>query len=60
MTSDVVRFFKETLDIVGKDKAFMLMKTNPKDQEGADLIEVCKMLGLNPEQIAFFEHPVPH
>ena len=53
MTSDVVRFFKETLDKVGQDKAFLLMQTNPGDPEGANLLQVCDALGLRPDQIAF-------
>jgi len=59
MTSDVVRFFKELLDEVGQDKAFLLMHTNPRDQEGANLIEVCNLLGLTPDQIAFSSDRVP-
>jgi len=59
MTSDVIRFFKETLNKVGQDKAFLLMHTNPFDQEGANLIEVCKMLDVKPDQIAFSNQIVP-
>lgn len=59
MTSDVIRFFKKTLDVVGQDKAFMLMHTDPNDQEGANLVEVVKMLGLTPDQIAFSNARVP-
>jgi glycosyltransferase involved in cell wall biosynthesis len=59
MTSDVVKVFKQFLDKVGQDKAFLLMHTDPHDQEGADLFEVCKLLDLNPSQIAFSNQRVP-
>lgn len=59
MTSDVVSFFKQMLDKVGQDKAFLLMHTDPHDQEGANLIEVCNMLGLKPDQVAFSNQRVP-
>lgn len=59
MTSDVIAFFKQMLDKVGQDKAFLLMHTDPHDPEGANLIEVCNMLGLKPDQIAFSNQRVP-
>ena len=59
MTSDVIRFFKGTLDKIGQDKAFLLMHTDPHDQEGANLFEVCKMLQLTPDQISFSNQRVP-
>jgi len=58
-TSDVLLTFKSMLDKVGQDKAFLLMKTDPGDQEGGNLIEVAKMLDLKPEQIAFVPGMVP-
>lgn len=58
-TSDVLLTFKNMLDVVGQDKAFLLMKTDPADQEGGNLTEVAKMLGLEPTQIAFVPGMVP-
>lgn len=52
-TSDVLMTFKNMLNVVGQDKAFLLMKTDPNDQEGGNLIEVAKMLDLQPHQVAF-------
>ena len=59
MTSDVVKTFKMFLDEVGQDKAFLFMHTDPFDREGANLIEVAKMLGLNDTQISFSKNRVP-
>jgi glycosyltransferase involved in cell wall biosynthesis len=53
MTSDVVKVFSYFAKVVGEDKAFLLMQTDPHDQEGADLIAYSQMLGLKPSQIAF-------
>lgn len=59
MTSDVIKVFKMFLDKVGEDKAFLLMHTDPHDPEGANLLEVCKLLGLKPSQVAFSNQRVP-
>jgi glycosyltransferase involved in cell wall biosynthesis len=59
MTSDVVKVFKMFLDEVGKDKAFLLMHTDPNDPEGANLLEVAKMLGLENNQLAFSTQRIP-
>lgn len=59
MTSDVVRFFKEFCDEVGQDKALLFMKCDPHDKEGANLIEVAKMLGLTNEQLYFSNEKLP-
>lgn len=59
MTSDVVKCFKMFVDKVGQDKAFLLMHTDPHDNEGANLIAVAEMLGLNSNQIAFSKERVP-
>ena len=59
MTSDVLKVFKYFLDDVGQDKAFLLMHCDPNDQEGANLLEVGKMLGLTNKQLAFSTNRVP-
>lgn len=59
MTSDVVRFFKETLDAVGEDKVFMFMHTDPRDPEGANLLALCDKLGLTPDNITFNPSRIP-
>lgn len=59
MTADVILSFKKLLDRVGKDKAFLFMHTNPKDEEGPDLVAVTEMLGLDPTQIRFSTQGLP-
>lgn len=46
MSGSIVWWFKEFLDIVGHDKAFLLMHTDPKDPNGQDLIAIADELGL--------------
>lgn len=53
MTSDVPKVFKMLADKVGQDKVFLFMHTDPHDQEGADLIEVSRMLGIRNDQLCF-------
>lgn len=53
MTSTCVEAFGEFAKIVGRDKVFFLMHSDPKDQEGADLYKVCERLEIANEQIAF-------
>ena len=59
MTSDIIKTFKLFLDEVGQDKAFLLLHCDPHDPEGANLIEVVKMLGLTPDQVAFSNSRLP-
>jgi len=59
MTSDVVKIFKQFLEKVGKDKAFLLMHTDPHDKEGANLIEVAKLLELDNTQVSFSVARIP-
>jgi len=59
MTSDVLKTFKMFLDEVGQDKAFLFMHTDPFDREGANLIEVAKMLELTENQISFSKNRIP-
>jgi len=42
----LIFWFKEFLDKVGKDKAFLLMHTDPKDPHGQDLTKIMEYLGL--------------
>ena len=47
MSGSVIWWFKEFLDKVGEDKAFLLMHTDPKDPHGQDLIAIAEELGLS-------------
>jgi len=49
LSGSVVWWYKEFLDKVGHDKAFLLMHTDPKDPNGQDLEEIAKELGLTKE-----------
>jgi len=60
MTSDVVKVFKMFMDETNShDKSFLLMHTDPFDREGANLIEVAKMLGVLPHQLSFSSNRLP-
>lgn len=56
---DIMASFKVLLDEVGKDKAALMMHTNPKDQEGQDLISVSRVLGIESNMIFSTENVDP-
>lgn len=47
----LIFWFKEFLDIVGKDKAVLCMHTEPKDQNGQDLEAIMDRLNLNSGEV---------
>ena len=47
----LIFWFKKFLDIVGHDKATLMMHTEPKDQNGQDLIAIIRDLGLEDGQV---------
>lgn len=49
----VIWWFKEFLEKVGKDKAMLLMHTNPKDPNGPDLEAIVKECGLTSGEVMF-------
>lgn len=53
MSGSVVWWFKDFLDIVGKDKACLLMHTDPKDVHGQDLEAIIAELGLVNGEVKF-------
>lgn len=55
----IIWWFKEFLDRVGKDKAVLLMHTNPKDPNGPDLEAIIKELGLDDGRVLFSNQGVP-
>jgi glycosyltransferase involved in cell wall biosynthesis len=59
MSGSVVWWFKEFLDIVGHDKALLLMHTDPKDPNGQDLEAIAKEVGLSRENFAISTAKVP-
>jgi glycosyltransferase involved in cell wall biosynthesis len=46
----IVWWFKEFLDKVGQDKAQLFMHTDPKDENGQDLIAIAEKVGLTRDQ----------
>ena len=59
MSGSVVWWYKEFLDKVGHDKAFLLMHTDPKDPHGQDLVAIAEELGLTRENIAISPGKIP-
>lgn len=53
MSGSVVWWFKEFLDQVGRDKACLVMHTDPKDQNGQDLEAIIAELGLINGEVKF-------
>lgn len=53
MSGSILWWFKEFLDIVGHDKAGLLMHTDPKDPNGQDLEAMIHELGLTDGQVKF-------
>ena len=59
MSGSVLWWYKEFLDKVGHDKAFLLMHTDPKDPNGQDLEAIAMELGLTNNQFAISPGKVP-
>lgn len=58
MSGSVVWWFKEFLDIVGRDKAMLLLHTDPKDINGSDLEALIYDLGLINGEVRFSKNRV--
>jgi glycosyltransferase involved in cell wall biosynthesis len=59
MSGSVIWWYKEFLDKVGHDKAFLLMHTDPKDPHGQDLLAIAEELGLTKENFSISTAKVP-
>lgn len=57
--STIIFWFKEFLDIVGHDKAALLMHTDVHDPNGPDLEAVIKHLGLVHGEVMFSQEKLP-
>lgn len=55
----LIYWFKEFLDIVGEDKATLIMHTEPNDPNGQDLVKISENLGLTNEHIRFSTNKMP-
>jgi len=58
MTSSIILWFDKFLQKVGKDKAILLMHTNPRDDAGSNLEEVIKYLGLVHGEVKFSQENI--
>lgn len=52
-------WFKDFLDIIGHDKACLILHTEPKDHNGQDLIAIIEEIGLTDGQIALSTQKMP-
>jgi glycosyltransferase involved in cell wall biosynthesis len=55
----LIFWFKEFLDIVGHDKASLIMHTEPKDPNGQDLQKIINSLELNSNQVLLSTQKLP-
>ncbi len=55
----LIWWFKEYLDIVGHDKAALLMHTEPKDENGQDLESIIEELGVTDGQVILSTKKMP-
>jgi glycosyltransferase involved in cell wall biosynthesis len=58
-SGSVIWWFKDFLDIVGKDKATLIMHTDIGDQHGQDLQAIINELGLTNGEVLFSQQKVP-
>lgn len=58
-SGSLIFWFKDFLDLVGHDKASLIMHTEPRDPNGQDLGAIVNHLGLNENQILFSQQKVP-
>ena len=59
MSGSVLWWYKEFLDVVGHDKALLIMHTDPKDVHGQDLEVIAKEVGLTKDNFAVSTVKVP-
>ena len=59
LSGSVMWWYKEFLDRVGHDKAFLLMHTDPKDPNGQDLEAIAQELGLTRDNFGISAGKVP-
>lgn len=58
-SGSLIYWFKDFLDIVGHDKASLIMHTEPHDPNGQDLVAIVEHLGLTDRQVAFSTVKMP-
>lgn len=55
----LIYWFKEFLEQVGRDKALLIMHTDPKDENGQDLEAIIHNLGLTSGEVMFSRNKMP-
>jgi len=58
-SGSLVYWFKDFLDIVGHDKAMLIMHTDPKDPNGQDLVAIMEELNLTNGQFVISQEKYP-
>ena len=58
-SGSLIWWFKEFLDVVGHDKAMLLMHTEPHDPHGQDLLQIMNRLGLTNGEVMISSQKVP-
>jgi glycosyltransferase involved in cell wall biosynthesis len=58
-SGSVIWWFKEYLDVVGHDKARLIMHTDPKDPHGQDLVAVLNAVGLTSGEVVLSKDKLP-
>ena len=58
-SGSLIFWFKDFLDIVGHDKAVLVMHTEPKDPNGQDLVAIMNNLGLTNGEIILSTQKMP-
>ena len=58
-SGSVIWWFKEYLDVVGHDKARLIMHTDPKDPHGQDLVAVLSAVGLTNGEVVLSKDKLP-
>jgi glycosyltransferase involved in cell wall biosynthesis len=59
MSGSILWWYKDFLDKVGHDKAFLLMHTDPKDINGQDLEAIAREVGLTNQNLALIPQKFP-
>jgi glycosyltransferase involved in cell wall biosynthesis len=58
-SGSLIFWFKDFLDIVGRDNAVLVMHTEPKDPNGQDLVAIMENLGLTNGEVVLSTQKMP-
>ena len=57
-SGSIIFWFKDFLDIVGKDKAMLVLKSDPYDENGQNLYEIVKFLNIENGEVSFIREMI--